>query len=190
LSLFGVAAVEPSPADIAGLLAGPGEVVRMGGTARVSVVVDAGWRVHVLIAELARRGVTASWVRTPAGSYAVRTSYTNALAPLGRSWLRGEVKRTPAGFHLDGARLRLWVAAAGSVEPGGFLLRLGAPDEADWPAVGAALAGVGLPGELVDPGAGGPGYRIMGRRRVARLAELVGDPPAAAPVGQWPGTAA
>ncbi|GAB3817918.1 hypothetical protein [Micromonospora zhanjiangensis] len=188
LSLFGVAAVEPSPADIAGLLAGPGVIVRMGGTARVSVEVDAGWRVHVLIAELGRRGVAASWVGTPTEGYAVRTSYTAILAPLGRGWLRGEVKRAPAGFHLNGARLRLWVAAAGIMEPGGLLLRLGLPDEADRATAAATLTGLGLAGDLVETGSG-PGYRITGRRRLARLTELVGDPPAAAPPGQWPGTA-
>jgi len=31
-----------------------------------------------------------------------------------------------------------------------------------------------------------PGYRITGRRRLARLAELVGDPPTAAPADHWP----
>ena len=56
LSLFGAEAADPSLADLAGLLAGPGEVGRMGGTARVSVVVDAAWRVHVLVAELVARG--------------------------------------------------------------------------------------------------------------------------------------
>ena len=39
LSLFGIEAGQPEMADLAGLLAGPGQVVKMGGTARVSVVV-------------------------------------------------------------------------------------------------------------------------------------------------------
>lgn len=186
LSLFGVAAVEPSPADLAGLLAGPGHVVRMGGTARVSVVVDAAWRVHVLVAELARRDLTASWVTTADDHLGVRTSYAATLAPLAVAWLRGAVKRPPDGFHLDGPRMRLWAAAAGSVEPLGFVLRLGASDEACWEAVGAALAAAGLPAILLGPRAGGPAYRITGRRRLVRLAELVGDRPAAAPPGQWP----
>lgn len=43
-SLFSTEAADPSLSDLAGLLAGPGEVVRMGGTARVAVVVDAAWR--------------------------------------------------------------------------------------------------------------------------------------------------
>jgi hypothetical protein len=188
LSLFGTEAADPSLADLAGLLAGPGEVGRMGGTARLSVVVDAGWRVHVLVAELAARGIAAGWEPTGDGRHLVRTAYASTLAPLATAWLRGAVKRPPAGFHLDGRRLRLWTAAAGSVEPAGFRLRLGAADEAWWPQLRAALAAVGLTGALLDPAAGGPAYRISGRR-LARLAELVGDRPAAAPAAEWPAAA-
>nr|MDT0660115.1 hypothetical protein [Micromonospora sp. DSM 115978] len=186
LSLFGVEAVEPSVADLAGLLAGPGEVIRMGGTARVSVVVPNAWRVHVLAAELALRGLTATWAATADRRHAVSTSYTSALAGLGVAWLRGTTKRPPAGFHLTGPRLRLWAAAAGVAEPPGFQLKLGESDEACWDAVGAALAAIGLPAALLDARSGGPAYRITGRRRLARLAELVGDRPAAAPTEQWP----
>ncbi|WP_446217966.1 hypothetical protein [Micromonospora sp. IBHARD004] len=190
LSLFSTEAADPSLADLAGLLAGPGEVVRMGGTARLSVVVDAAWRVHVLVAELAARGVPASWEPTEDGRHLVRTAYASTLAPLAVAWLRGAVKRPPAGFHLNGRRLRLWLAAAGAADPPGFLLRLGAGDQSCWPQVRAALAAVGLPGALLDPGAGGPAYRITGRRRLARLAELVGDRPPAAPAADWPGAPA
>lgn len=187
LCLFGAEAQPPSPADLAGLLAGPGQVVRMGGTARVSVVVDAAWRVHVLVAELSARGLTASWVPTVDEHLGVRTAYATSLAVLGASWLRGAVKRPPPNFHLDGARLRLWTAAAGRPDSAGFLLRLSPSDEGCWAPVGAALAAIGLPAALLGPRAGGPAYRISGRRRVARLAELVGEPPAAAPAALWPG---
>ncbi|MEV1287764.1 hypothetical protein [Micromonospora sp. NPDC049679] len=187
LSLFGVEAAEPSPADLAGLLAGPGDVVRMGGTARVSIVVDAAWRVHVLVAEFAARGLGATWVPADAGRLAVRTAYAMTLAGLAAGWLRGAVKRPPPDFHLTGPRLRLWAAAAGSVEQPGYVLRLGPAQEACWEQVGAALAAVGLPAALLDPGSGGPAYRITGRRRLARLGELVGDRPAAAPAAEWPG---
>lgn len=186
LSLFGAEAVEPSPGDLAGLLAGPGQVVRMGGTARVSVVVDTAWRVHVLVTELAARGITASWVQTADQHLGVRTAYAASLAPLGASWIRGAIKYPPPDFYLDGPRLRLWVAAAGTADPAGFVLRLGASDEPCWPVVGAALAAVGLPAELLGPRAGGPAYRITGRRRLARLAELVGERPPTAPVDAWP----
>lgn len=188
LSLFGVEAANLSPADLAGLLAGPGEVVRMGGTARVSVPVDDAWRVHVLVAELALRGLAASWVPTAQRQYRVQSSYTSALAPLAAAWLRDAGPGPPAGFHLTGPRLRLWAAAAGAAEPPGFLLRLGG-SERHWATVGDALAAMGLPAELLTTGwAGWPAYRISGRRRLARLAELVGDRPAAAPVERWPGS--
>lgn len=189
LSLFGVEAFEPSPGDLAGLLAGPGQIVRMGGTARVSVVVDAAWRVHVLVTELASRGLSATWVGTEEGRHSVRTSYATTLAPLGTAWLRGTLKHPPAGFHVNGPRLRLWAAAAGSVDPLGYVLRLDPTVESCWETVGAALAAIGLPGVLLGPRSGGPAYRITGRRRLARLAELVGDRPPAAPPAQWPGVA-
>lgn len=187
LSLFGVEASEPGPADLAGLLAGPGRVVRMGGTARVSVVVDAAWRVHVLVPELARRGLDPTWTPAEDGQLVVRTAYSTMLSPLAAAWLRGAGKHPPAGFFLTGPRLRLWTAAAGVAEPAGFLLRLGAADEGCWDPVGAALAAVGLPAVFVAGQPAGPGYRIAGRRRLARLAELVGQRPGAAAPGGWPG---
>ncbi|MET8229653.1 hypothetical protein ABZS77_03110 [Micromonospora sp. NPDC005298] len=184
---FGADAAEPSVADLAGLLAGPGEVVRMGGTARLSVRVDAAWRVHVLVAELRQRGLAASWEPTGDERHAVRTSYTRILKPLAAAWLHGPAKRPPDTFHLTGRRLRLWLAAAGTPEPpGGFLLRLGEGDQECWEPVGAALAAAGLAGTFIGSDEGGPAYRITGRRRLARLAELVGGPPPATPVDAWP----
>ncbi|MCO1595525.1 hypothetical protein M8C17_10140 [Micromonospora sp. RHAY321] len=187
LVFFGAEAAEPTVADLAGLLAGPGEVVRMGGTARLSVRVDAAWRVHVLVAELALRGLAASWEPTGDERHAVRTSYTRVLKPLAVAWLHGTAKRPPATFHLTGRRLRLWLAAAGTPEPsGGFLLRLGEGDRECWEPIGAALAAAGLEGTMTGPDDGGPGYLISGRRRLGRLAELVGEPPRAAPADAWP----
>lgn len=186
LAMFSADSAKPSAYDLSGLLIGPGQVTRMGGTARVSVVVDAAWRVHALAAEFTARGLETSW--EPAaieGHFGVRTAYTGLLAPLAQAWLRGAGKRPPAGFALDGARLRLWFAAAGSVdaEGDGAVLRLGANDEhCAAPALRAftALASVADLGK-------GPVLRISGRRRVTRLGELLGDRPAAAPPGAWPG---
>src|SRR5690349_15408683 len=67
LSIFGVEAADPSLADLAGLLAGPGRLGRMGGTARVSVQVDAAWRVHLLAAELVSRGLVVTWAPVTGG---------------------------------------------------------------------------------------------------------------------------
>jgi hypothetical protein len=248
LSLFGVEAAEPSPTDLAGLLAGPGMLTRMGGTARVSVRVDAAWRVHALIPELVMRGFTASWLpvhapppeppdraedaaadstddtedterpddtkrdddadhgqdagrdaggKDAAGQadagraaeltdgFEVRTAYSSRLSGLGRAWLDGTAKRAPDRFFLSGPRLRLWAVAAGSPRPGGYELRLGADDSGrTWDTVDAALTRAGVPGVVLDTSAV---YRITGRRRLARLAELVGERPSAAPAGVWPG---
>lgn len=152
-------------------------------------MVDAAWRVRVLIAEFTRRGLATSWDKaTIEGHFGVRTAYSSRLAPLGARWLRGAVKRPPPDFFLDGQRLRLWCAAAGEpTEDGdGYSLHLGAEEEC-WTAVGRALAGAGLPAELLGTRAGGPLMRIEGRKRVAHLAEIVGDPPPDVPPGKWPG---
>jgi hypothetical protein len=190
LSLFGVEAQPPSPLDLEGLLAGGGQVVRMGGTARVSIVVDAPWRARALAAECAQRDLSATCEpATVEGHLGVRTAYATTLAPLATAWLRGAVKHPPTGFTLDGRRLRLWATAAGSPEgTQAYVLALGVSDGPTvWGAVGAALAAAGLPAVLLGPRAGGPAYRIVGRRRLGRLAELVGEPPPHAPVGHWPG---
>ncbi|NLU80254.1 hypothetical protein HCA58_18070 [Micromonospora sp. HNM0581] len=186
LVFFGAETGEPAVADLAGLLAGPGEVHRMGGTARLSVEVTAAWRVHVLVAELARRGVRSSWTPTDDQRYAVRTAYTRAIVPLAAAWLRGSTQHPPPGFQLDGRRLRLWLAAAGVADPPDFLLHLGGSEPARWAVVGAALAAAGLTGDLVATGPGGCAYRIAGRRRTRRLAELVGERPSASPPSAWP----
>jgi len=254
LSIFGVEAAEPSPADLAGLLAGPGRIGRMGGTARVSVRVDAAWRVHVLVAELVSRGLVVTWLPvataedhqlagkelsrepiegdenpemgeddreqtgqghgsrdpdqdqeaevrpTPAQehsgaarhagaagsppggggpSFEVRTAYSSRLNGLARAW--------PAAadqLFLNGPRLRLWVAAAGEPHPGGYAL--GMDPEKDHAIADAALVRAGLAGLVSDDGRY---YLILGRKRMRRLAELVGERPEAAPEALWPGGA-
>src|SRR5690606_21678608 len=187
LSLFGAEAVDPSPADLAGLLAGPAELGRMGGTARISVDVDHAWRVHELVAEFAARGLTASWAQADAGRLTVRPAYATSLASLAAAWLASGTRRPPDEVYLTGPAPGVLVAAAGVVDPPGVVLPLGPTDDVGRARIGAALAAVGVPGSLLDAGAGGPAYRITGRRPLARLAELVGPRPAAAPPENWPG---
>ena len=273
LSIFGAETTEPSPADLAGLLAGPGRLDRMGGTARVSVRVDAAWRVHVLVGELVRRGLVVTWLpvetaqitnqpldgtahqsptadttpdqptrptgpaeaeqpdldpaeidpaeydeepasaviggaaRSPEAptspdrassdpdpdssdpddaprggdvAFEIRTAYSSRLNGLARSW--------PAAadhLFLSGPRLRLWVAAAGRPLAGGYALGL---DPSEDPAMAdAALVRAGLAGTVSDDGRY---YLILGRKRLTRLAELVGERPKQAPDGLWPGSVA
>lgn len=189
LSFFSAGARPPSYADLEGLLAGPGQVVRRGAAARISVVLPASahWRVAALTAELAGLGLTAEVA--PAGARngtAVRTPFVTELVALAQRWTVGAAKRPPAGLVLDGPRLRWWCLAAGSSDTSGFRLGLDPTDDLSWPAVGAALAGAGVPGTLVGPRADGPAYRLVGARRLDRLRELVGDPPPEADPAQWP----
>ena len=114
LSLFGVEAATPAPEDLAGLLAGPGQVVRMGGTARVSVVVEDRWRAIALVAEMRARGLEPTCVSTVDEHIGVRTPYSSVLAPLatGLAARRGEAaaarichRRSPFATVDDGRRL-------------------------------------------------------------------------------------
>jgi hypothetical protein len=83
LSLFGVEAHPPTPLDLEGLLAGAGQVGRMGGTGRVSIVVEGAWRCAVLRAECELRGLAMSCEPTGEDDrWLVRTAYSAALAPL------------------------------------------------------------------------------------------------------------
>jgi hypothetical protein len=191
MSLFSAGAREPQLADLDGLLAGSGQVVRRGREARVTVVVAGGWRVTALVSELAALGLEAeledgdSDERGP-GSVAVRTPWLAELRPLADAWTRGAVKLPPPGWEIDGPRLRWWCLADGRVAPAMYTLALGPNDQQAWAPVGAALARAGVPGLLVGPRADGPAYRIVGQRRLNRLRELVGDPPAGADTASWP----
>jgi len=194
----------PSVEDLEGLLLGPGQLARMGGTARLSVLVADDWRRDALRAAFAERGLpagtgdsggsdTSSGVGsdtssdTIRGNQVVRTPFVAALRGVAARWQRGAVKAVPERFALDGARLRLWALAAGHRDGPGYLLALGAHDDPNvWSSAGSALAAAGLPGTFLEPRASGPAYRVTGRRRLARLAELVGEPPPGAPPAGWP----
>jgi hypothetical protein len=191
LSLFSAAAREPRLTDLEGLLAGPGQVVRRGDAARISVVVTDGWRVDALGAAFGALGLTpelddASADEGAVTGVAVRTPWLPQLRAVADGWTRGAVKVPPAGWELDGARLRWWCLSAGHAAAGMYTLALGDNDEPAWPAVGASLAAAGVTGLLVGPRADGPAYRIVGQRRLRRLRELVGDPPDGVPTHDWP----
>ncbi|GGK96668.1 hypothetical protein [Mangrovihabitans endophyticus] len=189
LPFFGAETTEPAPADLVGLLAGPGRLERMGGTARVSVMVDAAWRVHVLVSELVGRGLVVNWAPVPGegaetpgpAGFRVRTAYSSRLSGLAHGWPPGGGGR----LFLSGPRLRLWVAAAGEPVPDGYALRLDPDGGAE--IAHAALVEVGLGGTVSDTG---PAYLISGRKRLALLAEMVGERPETAPAAMWPGAAA
>jgi hypothetical protein len=140
--------------------------------------------VHALAAELRLRALGMQWEPSSVeGHYGVRTSYTGALAPLSALWLRGAVKAPPAGFLLDGLRLRLWFTGAGSLneDATGILLRLGTSDEHCWKPAARALDALGLPAEATRAA-----LKISGRRRLRRFAELIGEPISSVPSAAWP----
>lgn len=186
LSLFSADARPAGLADLAGVLCGPGQVVRFGAgdTARLSVVLPDPVRARPLVAAIAAAGVEAEVTTTPEGSTVVRTAFRRDLVDLARSWTRGATKAVPAGFVLDGAVLRLWALAAGRAdERGGYVLDLDphAPDT--HVALVAAATRAGLPpARLVRR----PALRIGGTIRVRRLVELVGPAPPGVPVTDWP----
>ena len=187
LSLFGAEASPPEPDDLAGLLIAGGELRSAEVGAQLSVVVNHPWRAASLVAECARRGLAATSIATATEHIAVRTAHSPLLRPLVHSWGEGSPVRVPPGFRMDGRVLRLWVIAQGIAGAGGYSLPLGQVDEVSRAAIGGALAAVGVVALLVTPRGGAtPSYRIVGRRRLTRLAEMVGDPPKQAPVGVWP----
>jgi hypothetical protein len=188
LSFYSAEARAPRVADLAGLLCGPGQAVSFGrGTAaRVSVVVAEPWRAHALALCCAERGVHADVRRSEEGHPVVRTPFRADLAGLAGAWLRGAVKAVPDGFELDGSALRVWVVASGRAEATGYLLGLDphAPDTHE--SLVAVLARSGLPAIVHGARSGAPALRVTGRRRLRRLAELVGGTPPGVDERAWP----
>jgi hypothetical protein len=115
----------------------------------------------------------------PKPGFEVLTAYSRRLNGLARGW-----PEAAAQLFLSGPRLRLWVAAAGEPVAGGYAL--GLDPGKDSQAIDAALVRAGLAGRLSGDGRH---YLIMGKRRLRRLAELVGERPPAAPAHLWPGGA-
>jgi hypothetical protein len=186
LSLFSAEARPPRTADLAGLLCGPGQIVRFGSgdTARLSVVLADAGRAPAVVAVCAAVGVAAERAITETGATAVRTAFRRDLVDIARAWTTGAVKTVPAGMQLDGAVLRVWMLAAGRWDGRGVELLLDphAP-QTHLPLVAAATrAGV-------SPARSGRGaaLRITGSRRIRRLAELVGPPPAGVAPDEWTG---
>lgn len=189
MSLFSDQARDASPADLAGLLCAQGQAHSFGrGTAaRVTAVVGEQWRAVEIVRACAGRGLPAERGRSQEEHHSVRTAFVAGLVPLATAWTRGAVKAVPDGWQLHGAALRLWVLAAGTPDGRGYLLGLDPHAPGTHSPLAAALVAIGLTTTRVGQRAGGPALRVAGRRRVARLAELVGEPPHTTPTGLWPG---
>lgn len=187
LSFFSADLAEPAAADLAGLLVAHGQVFSTGGTVRVSVVLDAQWRAQAVAQLIRETGLTTEVGISEQGGPLVRTGTSAELIELGRAWTKGAVKCVPRSWVPDGRALRAWVLAAGRGDESGYVLGLDphAPDTHQGAA--AALAKAGLAPILLGARGGGPSLRVSGRRRVLRLAEVVGSAPDPVPrAGYWP----
>lgn len=187
-SLFSAQARAPRIDDLAGLLCAHAQILGFGRAtaARVSVVVEDAWRAAELADACTVRGLAPERGRSEEGHHLVRTTFLADLAPLAAAWTRGAMKAVPAGLQLDGAALRLWAVTAGGSDGRGYLLGLDPHAPGTHLPLAAVLAAAGLAVTPLGP-RGGPALRVTGRRRTARLAELVGAAPPAAPSGSWPG---
>ncbi|HEY4007801.1 MAG TPA: hypothetical protein VGM60_21815 [Pseudonocardia sp.] len=190
LSFFSAEARDARLTDLAGLLCGPGQVVRFGasGTARLSIVLADPTRVPALRAEATGRGVVTELAESDSGATVLRTAFRGDLVELAGQWCRGAVKAVPEGFRLDGALLRMWVLAAGVPDRrSGYLLGLDPHAPQTHVPLAEAVVALGMPVIRLGARGGGPALRISGQRSRRRLAELVGETPPDALSGFWPG---
>jgi hypothetical protein len=186
LSLFSAEARPPSTADLAGLLCGPGQIVRFGAgdQARLSIELPDPARAAAVVAACAATGIAMRAVRTDSGATALRTAFRCDLVALAAAWTAGGAKAVPRGWQLDGAALRLWALAAGRPdERGGYLLELDPDAPGTHDALIAAATRAGIPPARVEERAA---LRISGARRVRRLVELVGPAPERITGTEWP----
>jgi hypothetical protein len=181
LSFFTAESVPPAVADLCGVLAASGQVVRVGASdaqgARLSVVVEQLWRASGLADMIREAGMVPEISRTEEGTPLVRTAVELSLTTIAREWTRGAVKTVPPRWLPGPRELRAWTLAAGGPEGDHYLLGLDphAPDTHS--PLASALMRVGIAPTLIGTRGGHPALRITGRRRLSRLVENVGEPP-------------
>ena len=182
LSFFTAESVPPAVADLSGVLAASGQIVMVGARdaagARLSVVVDQPWRASALAEMIYEAGLEPEIARTEEDTPLVRTAVSDLLRPIAAEWTRGAVKTVPPRWLPGPRALRAWTLAAGTPEAGRYLLGLDphAPDTHS--PLASALMRVGIAPTLIGTRGGRPALRISGRRRLSRLVENVGEPPA------------
>jgi hypothetical protein len=187
LSFFSAESVPPAISDLTGVLAAAGQIVTVGGGARLSVVVDLPWRAQALGQMIDEAGLTAEITQTEENTPLVRTAVDPRLRPMAADWTRGAVKTVPPVWLPGPRELRAWILAAGSPDADRYLLGLDphAPDTHS--PLASALMRIGIAPTLIGTRGSRPALRISGRRRLSRLVENVGEPPeAAAALPYWP----
>lgn len=177
LSFFSAESVPPAVADLTGVLAAAGQVVMVGGAARLSVVVEELWRARALADMMTEAGLEAEITRTEEDTPLVRTTVDVRLVGIATDWTRGAVKTVPPQWLPGPRELRAWTLAAGIPEADRYLLGLDphAPDTHS--PLASALMRVGIAPTLIGTRGSRPALRISGRRRLSRLVENVGEPP-------------
>lgn len=177
LSFFSAESVPPAVADLTGMLAGPGQVVLIGGGARLSAVVEDLWRARALAEMISEAGLEPEITRTDEETPLVRTAVDVRLTGIATDWTRGAVKTVPPQWLPGPRELRAWTLAAGVPEADRYLLGLDphAPDTHS--PLASALMRVGIAPTLIGTRGNRPALRISGRRRLSRLVENVGEPP-------------
>jgi hypothetical protein len=188
LSFFSADYQPPVVADLGGLLAAHGQITTSPAGARLSILLDDDARAAAVVAECARREIAAEVVivEGPGPQLLMRTRRSAALLPLAQAWTRGAVKSVPRSLAVTAGFSRLWVLAAGRADEAGYLLGVDphTPDTVD--DLIAACSRAGVAGSFVGVRAGGPAIRIVGHRRLARLADTVGTLPVDLPAGCAP----
>ncbi len=177
LSFFSAESVPPAVTDLTGVLAAAGQIVTVGGGARLSVVVDQVWRAEALGQMIDEAGLTAEITETDEHTPLVRTGVDPRLRLMAGEWTRGAVKTIPPVWLPGPRELRAWTLAAGSPDADRYLLGLDphAPDTHS--PLASALMRVGIAPTLIGTRGARPALRIGGRRRLSRLVENVGEPP-------------
>jgi hypothetical protein len=177
LSFFSAESVPPAVADLTGVLAAAGQVVMVGGGARLSVVVEELWRARALADMMTEAGLDAEITCTEEDNPLVRTAVDVRLVGIANDWTRGAVKTVPPQWLPGPRELRAWTLAAGVPEVDRYLLGLDphAPDTHS--PLASALMRVGIAPTLIGTRGSRPALRISGRRRLSRLVENVGEPP-------------
>ena len=187
LSFFSAESVPPAVTDLTGVLAGSGQVLLVGGAARLSVVVDRPWRAAAIAEMMAEAGLDPEISRTDEDTPLVRTAADARLVGIAADWTRGAVKTVPPQWLPGPRELRAWALAAGMPEADRYLLGLDphAPDTHS--PLASALMRVGIAPTLIGTRGAHPALRISGRRRLSRLVENVGEPPDdAEALSHWP----
>lgn len=187
LSFFSAESVPPAVADLTGVLASSGQLVIVGGGARLSVVVDSVWRAAALAEMMVAAGLQPEIARTEDDTPLVRTAVDARLLDIASEWTRGAVKTVPPRWLPGPRELRAWTLAAGSPEADRYLLGLDqhAPDTHS--PLASALMRVGIAPTLIGTRGARPALRISGRRRLSRLVETVGEPPEGSEaLAAWP----